>query len=88
MYSELLDKFIQPPSKINLLALQSNWDEITSTCSALNYHWTEWSSATDLNEPDSDGNDYETLKLHRYINSRWEIYKLWGAHFMNRFQYL
>ena len=28
-------------------------------------HWTLWNSYTDLSENDSDGNDYETLDLHR-----------------------
>ena len=37
-------------------------------CQGDNYQWTDWKSAT--NPVKSDGNDYETLHLHRSIDKR------------------
>ena len=68
-YSEFIDNFLPPPNQTELTKIQSDWNENQFKCSAPNYYWTEWSSATDLNTQ-SDGNDYETLQLHRHFNSR------------------
>jgi len=37
-------------------------------CRGMRFQWTEWCSAT--NPSDFDGNDYETLNLHRLQNAR------------------
>ena len=41
-------------------------------CQRHNYQWTAWKSAT--NPANSDGNDYETLHLHRSLDDRFLRY--------------
>ena len=71
-YSALLDQHISPPSKEELMHLMVT--ETTNKCWMRGYHWTEWNSATNLTDTDFDGNDYETLQLHRMLYPRLNIY--------------
>ena len=56
------------PNEAEMNDIKTNF-EIALKC-ALPYQWTEWNSFTDLSSNESDGNDYETLYLHRIQNSR------------------
>jgi len=51
--------------------IKSKWTLKATKCSSENYYWTEWRSATSPNDTDSDGNDYETLEMHRFLNPRY-----------------
>jgi len=37
-------------------------------CISTSHSWTEWSSATNPNSEDCNGNDIETLNMHRELN--------------------
>ena len=54
--------------------ITTNFDD-DSKCSTSKYYWTSWSSLTNPNTNDSDGNDYETLNRHRHLNGRFFIFE-------------
>ena len=69
--SEFIDEHLSPPNQTAMDKIKSNWAETAwAKCSSKNYFWTEWRSASSPNDTDSDGNDYETLEMHRFLNPR------------------
>lgn len=62
------DNFFQQKQPTNEEVLNIMTDFTSGTkCQGQNYQWTDWKSATN---PDLDGNDYETLHLHRSLDDR------------------
>ena len=39
-------------------------------CISTSHFWTKWSSASSPNSKDCNGNDIETLKMHRSMNRK------------------
>ena len=52
------------PNEDEMLQIKTNFTNPLK-CPEPNYQWTTWNSYTNLSKFDSDGNDYETLDLHR-----------------------
>ena len=52
------------PNEAEMIKIKTNFTN-SLKCPETKYHWTSWNSYTNLSETDSDGNDYETLDLHR-----------------------
>ena len=63
------DNFFQQeqPTHEEVLNIMTDFTSETK-CQGPNYQWTDWNSAT--NPLKTDGNDYETLHLHRRNDSR------------------
>lgn len=52
------------PDEAEMITIKTNFTN-SLKCPEPNYLWTSWNSYTNLSETGSDGNDYETLNLHR-----------------------
>ena len=52
------------PNKAEMENIKTNFD-IESKCPPSNFYWTQWQSYNNPSETGYDGNDYETLDLHR-----------------------
>ena len=52
------------PNEAEMEKIKTNFD-IESKCPPSNFYWTQWQSYNNPSETGYDGNDYETLDLHR-----------------------
>ena len=69
IHSEAVDDFLYSKTKPNKNEIHEMiTGENVFKCQSTGYQWTAWSSFTNLS--DTDGNDFETLDLHRDQNPR------------------